>query len=71
MESVPERRLEPPADKVVGYCYHCRGEIYDGEMHGQKLGTRICRDCLNELWESMTISDRFEWLGYTVNNGGC
>lgn len=42
----PERPLDPPEDKVFGYCDHCDGEIYVGEVVYEIDGDIIHEDCL-------------------------
>ena len=42
----PERPLDPPEDKVFGYCDHCGGEIYEGEEVYEIDGNIIHEDCL-------------------------
>lgn len=43
---IPERPLEPPEDKIFGYCDHCGGEIYEGEEVYEIEGDIIHEDCL-------------------------
>lgn len=42
----PEAPLEPPEDKIFGYCDHCGGEIYMGEDIYEINGDIIHEDCL-------------------------
>lgn len=45
----PERSLEPPEDKVYGYCDYCNGEIYEGDTVYDIDGQRIHEDCLEDF----------------------
>ena len=45
----PERPLEPPEDKIFGYCDHCGGEIYEGDTVYDIDGQRIHVDCLEDF----------------------
>ena len=45
----PERPLEPPEDKIFGYCDHCGGEIYEGDTVYDIDGQRIHEDCLEDF----------------------
>lgn len=45
-EYIPERPLEPPEDKIYGYCDYCGGEIYEGEDVYEIFGDVIHEDCL-------------------------
>lgn len=42
----PEPPLDPPEDKVFGYCDQCGGEIYEGEDIYEIDGDIIHEDCL-------------------------
>ncbi len=46
MFEIPERPLEPPEDKIFGYCDHCGGEIYEGEDIYEIDGDIIHEECL-------------------------
>lgn len=48
----PERPLEPPEDKIFGYCDHCCGEIYEGDTVYDIDGQRIHEDCLEDFARS-------------------
>ena len=45
----PERPLEPPEDKIFGYCDFCGGEIYEGDTVYDIDGQRIHEDCLADF----------------------
>ena len=45
----PERPLEPPEDKIFGYCDFCGGEIYEGDTVYDIDGQRIHEDCLGDF----------------------
>lgn len=43
---VPEPPLDPPEDKIFGYCAHCGGEIYEGEDIYIIDSEAVHEDCL-------------------------
>lgn len=45
----PERPLEPPEDKIYGYCNLCGGEIYEGDTIYEINGQLIHEECLEEF----------------------
>ncbi len=53
---VPEPRLDPPEDKICGYCDFCGGEIYEGESIYLIDGQRIHEDCLEDFARSYFMS---------------
>lgn len=55
LDRIPERPLEPPEDKIYGYCAHCGGEIYEGEEIYEIDGEEVHEDCLYDF-----VKDRFD-----------
>lgn len=47
---LPDYRPDPPEPKVVGECFQCGKEIYEGEFHYRDLinDELICEDHLTE-----------------------
>lgn len=56
MQRLNDYNIDPPEDEVCGYCDHCGGEIYKGEIYYRIDGENIHKDCLAEFAE-----DYFEY----------
>lgn len=63
-EYLPERPLEPPEDKIFGYCAHCGGEIYEGEDIYVIDSEAIHEDCLRDFAEEYFKDCREEAVSY-------
>jgi len=44
--SIPELRLDPPEEKITGYCDFCGSEIYAGELCYAIEDKQIHVECL-------------------------
>lgn len=52
MHYEPERPLDPPEDKICGYCDFCCGELYEGDAIYNISGQCIHEDCLLDFARS-------------------
>lgn len=60
----PEPPVEPPEDKVICRCSRCGGEIYEGETYGEGQRGPVCTECLESQWQSLTMREKYESLGF-------
>lgn len=63
----PEPPVDPPEpdeDDVAEMCTSCRQPIYYGEVYGEYNGKRVCLDCLENEWRSLSDSEKFARLDY-------
>lgn len=58
--------IQAPEDKVICFCSHCNGEIYEGETFGVNEDKAICSDCINDIFERLPLEMRFAIVGYEV-----
>lgn len=61
ISDIPGINRDPPDDKVIAICSHCKGEIYDGESYAFDGNDPICSDCLELMWEELTVNEK-AWL---------
>lgn len=71
--SIADVSMEPPAERVVGYCHACGGEIYEHQCYGTDGVLMIHHsdeaggfDCIDDDFKSLNIEQRFELLGYEI-----
>lgn len=54
---------EPPEPSVVARCAACRGDIYDGEVCAVGAVGFVCADCIDDMWQELSITEKIERLG--------
>lgn len=63
-EYLLERPLDPPEDKIFGYCSCCGREIYEGEEIYNIKGEVIHEDCLHDFADEYFKDCKEEALSY-------
>lgn len=51
--NIQDPPMDPFAPFIVGYCFRCKGEIYQGEPTIIEDGKRMCVDCFRANVESI------------------
>ena len=67
---VPERPLEPPEDKPVGYCGFCGGEVYGGDTVYRIDGQLIHEDCLGDIVAEASGSSEYPGIWISLHQPG-
>lgn len=62
--------VDPPEPKVIATCEECKGNIYEGEEYGVgDDGFFICSDCIDDVWNALTFSEKLELFNYRYIQG--
>jgi hypothetical protein len=58
---------EPPEPPIVAHCAYCEGggEIYGGEYFGYDGKSCICEECIDKVWNYMSVSEKMNLFGYS------
>ncbi len=61
----PEAPTEPTEPEIVRRCARCQGDIYEGEVWGERNGLCLCPDCVDSVWDELSAESKLRCLGYT------